>query len=366
MGILGSIINYLPQILVALLVFGVLIFVHEFGHFIAAKQSGIKVNEFAMGMGPTILKRQKGETVYALRLFPIGGFCAMEGADEESEDARAFGRAPLLNRMIVILAGSAMNLLLGLIIFGILSTWQPMLTTTVVDRFAKTAVTNQWLQAGDKIRKINNHAVRSSHDVGYELMRDRDGVMDILVARPTADGKTENVLLRAVAFQMEDFGEGVSMPKIDFAVKGVEPTFLGVVQNSIYWTGSTVKQVWGSLADLVTGRFGMSQLSGPVGITKVVGEAAKQASEKTPEGAVNKAAIEYLLNLIAFITVNLGVFNLLPLPALDGGRFIFLAIEAVRRKPVDPRYEGYVHGVGFMLLIGLIIFATFNDIARII
>lgn len=366
MGILTSIISNLPQILVALLVFGVLIFVHELGHFVAAKRSGIKVNEFAMGMGPTIFKRQKGETVYALRLFPIGGFCAMEGDDEASEDARSFGRAPLPNRMLVILAGSAMNLLLGLIIFAVLSSWQPRLTTTVVDRFAKTAVTNQWLQAGDKIKKINNHTVRSSHDVGYELMRDRDGIMDILVARPTADGKTENVLLKSVTFQMEVFPEGVSLPKLDFAVKGAEPTFLGVVQNSFYWTGSTIKQVWGSLADLITGRFGVDQLSGPVGITKVVGDAAKQASERTDEGKINRAAIEYLLNLVAFITVNLGVFNLLPLPALDGGRFIFLAVEAVRRKPIDPRYEGYVHGIGFMLLIGLIIFATFNDITRLI
>lgn len=358
MGILNSVVNNLPQILVALLIFGILVLVHELGHFIAAKRSGIKVNEFAMGMGPVLFKRQKGETLYSLRLFPIGGFCAMEGDDEVSEDARSFGQAPLLKRMLVIVAGSAMNLLLGLIILGMLSTGmfstrQKLLGTTKVLGFYEGAVTSQWLQAGDKIKKINNHTVRTDNDMMYEFSRDRDGIMDILVERQTADGKTENVLLESVAFKMEELPEGISMITIDFIIQGVKPTFWGVIGNSFNWTASIIKQVWGSFADLLTGRYGVNQLSGPVGVTAAIGEAAKSGWDN-------------LLLLTAFITVNLGVFNLLPLPALDGGRFIFLAIEAVRRKPINPRYEGLVHGIGFALLIALMVFVTFNDVAKML
>lgn len=366
MNILNSLIDNLPQILIALLVFGLLIFIHELGHFIAAKKSGIRVNEFAMGMGPVIFKREKGETVYALRLFPIGGFCAMEGEDSESEVEGAFNRAPLLNRVIVMIAGSAMNLLLGLIILAVLSAQQPQLATTTIHGFREGAVTNQWLQPNDKIKKINNHRVLSSHDIAYELLRDQDGIMDFVVARSDADGKSEDVLLNSVAFRMEQLPEGIAVPIFDFIVKGEDPTFLGVAMNSVNWTVSMIKQVWGSLADLVTGRFGVEQLSGPVGLTKVIGDAAKQASEKTPEGGIDTAAVKSFFYLVAFITVNLGVFNLLPLPALDGGRLIFLGVEAVRRKPIDPRYEGYVHGIGFMLLIALIIFVTFNDVAKLL
>lgn len=366
MSILQTILSYAPQIIIALLVFGVLIFVHELGHFMAAKWSNIKVNEFAMGMGPVLWKRQRGETVYALRLFPMGGFCAMEGDDEESEDLRSFGRAPLPKRMLVMIAGSAMNLLLGLLILGILSAKQPLIGTTTVARFGEAAVTNQWLQVGDNIKKINNHRVRTSNDIIYEFSRDRDGVMDILVVRPVAGGKTEEVLLKDVAFSMEKLPDDVQMLNIDFNLAGVTPTFGKVVLNTFNWTGSIIKQVWGSFSDLITGRYGVNQLSGFVGLTKVIGEAAKQATEKTPEGLINEAAVNNLLMLVAFITVNLGVFNLLPLPALDGGRLIFLLIEVVRRKPVNPRYEGIVHGIGFMLLIGLMIFVTFNDVAKIL
>lgn len=356
MNILKTIIENLPQILIAFLVFGVLIFVHELGHFLTAKWSGIKVNEFAMGMGPAIWKHQRGETVYALRIFPIGGYCALEGDDEESSDERAFARAPLYKRVLTLAAGSAMNLLLGLIILSVISMRQPMLGTTTVRGFYEGAATNQWLQVGDQIKKINNHTVRTDNDIFYELTRDRDGVMDFLVARPTADGKTEDVLLKSVTFMMRSY-EGTSIIMIDFATEKVESTFLSAVGNSFNWTSSMIKQTWGGFVDLVTGRYGLNQLSGPVGVTAAIGETAKQAA---------KIGWDSLFALVAFITLNLGVFNLLPLPALDGGRLMFLAIEAVRRKPVNPRYEGLVHGVGFMLLIALVIFVTINDVAKIL
>lgn len=350
--VISWITQYSPQVLIAVLMFGLLIFFHELGHFMTAKWAGIKVNEFAMGMGPTIWKRQKGETVYALRAFPIGGFCALEGDEEESSDTRAFGCAPLHKRMLVMIAGSFMNLLLGLIILGILSARQPLLGTTVIGRLAENSSSSAWLKQGDEILRINNHRVRTNNDVFYELLRDRDGVMDMQVARQTG-GKTETVLLKGVTFEMETLQDGIQAIAIDFSVQGVKPTFLGVVANSFNWTGSIIKQVWGGFVDIVTGRYGFNQLSGPVGVTSAIGQAA---------------AVDWksLVMLMAVITVNLGVFNLLPLPALDGGRIVFLLIEVVRRKPVNPRYEGIVHGVGFLLLMGLMIAVTVNDVAKLL
>lgn len=351
-GLFNSLASNLPQIIIAFLVFGLLIFFHELGHFLTAKWAKIKVNEFAMGMGPTIWNRKKGETVYALRLFPIGGFCALEGDDEESGDERAFGKAPLYKRMIVIMAGSVMNLLLGLLILGLLSSRQTLGTTTIAE-FGEGAVTNQWLQVGDSIRRINNHRVRTDNDMIYEFSRDRDGVMDIEVSRPKPDGTAENVLLKSVAFKMETLPEGVQMITLDFKVKGVRPTFWSATTNAFNWTGSLIRQVWGGFADLITGRYGFNALSGPVGVTTAIGQAARFGWKS-------------LFVLVAFITVNLGVFNLLPLPALDGGRMMFLLIESVRRKPVNPRYEGLVHGIGMLLLIGLMILVTVNDVAKML
>lgn len=351
-GIVSSIAANVPQILIAILVFSFLIFFHELGHFISAKWSGIKVNEFAMGMGPVIWKKQKGETQYALRAFPIGGFCALEGDDEESADERAFGRAPLYKRMIVMLAGSFMNLVLGLVILGVLSSQQTLLGTTIISGFRENAISSGWLQEGDEILRINNHRVRTNNDIVYEMTRDRDGVMDIEVARQAGE-KAENVLLKAVKFQMEDIGDGIQAITIDFSVQGVKPTFLGVVANAFNWTNSIIRQVWGGFVDIITGRYGFNQLSGPVGVTSAIGHAATYGWRS-------------LFSLMAYITVNLGVFNLLPLPALDGGRMVFLLIEAVRRKPINPRYEGWVHGVGFLLLIMLMVAVTVNDVAKLL
>lgn len=335
-------------ILLALVVFGVLIFVHELGHYLAARWAGVQVNEFALGMGPKVFSFTKGETRYSLRLLPLGGFCAMEGEDEDSYSAGSFNNAALPKRVVVMAAGAAMNLLLGLIILTILTTQLDRLGSTTVAGFKESAVSSSQLMSGDKILRLNNRRVWSDNDMIYEFMRDRDGVMDILVER-----QGEKVLLPGVAFQMRDLGEGMQGIYIDFTVYGVEKTVPGVIFNSINWTGSLVKQVWGSLIDLITGRYGLNQLSGPVGVTTAIGEVSSQG-------------LRPLLMLVAFITVNLGVFNLLPLPALDGGRLIFLFLEAIRRKPINPKYEGVIHAVGFMLIMGLVIFATVNDVARLV
>jgi regulator of sigma E protease len=294
-----------------------------------------------------LLRFQRGETQYALRLFPIGGFVAMEGENEDSSDTRAFCNAKLWKRFVITTAGAIMNIALGLVLVFYLTTQMNLFGTTQISKFAENAVTSQWLQAEDTILRVNGHKVKTSNDLTYEFLRDRDGMMEMECARGG-----QRLTLPEVQFAMQDI-DGVRIIHLDFSIYGAPPTPMGTVRYTLNWTASIVKQVWGSLVDLLTGRFGFSQMSGPVGITKQIGEVAAARNWDS------------LIMMMAFITINLGVFNLLPVPALDGGRLLFLLIELVRRKPVDPKYEGYVHAAGFMLLIGLMIAVTFKDILKI-
>ena len=335
----------LLNILVAVLVFGFLIFIHELGHFSACKAVGVQVNEFAIGMGPALLQKQKGETTYSLRLFPFGGFVAMEGEDEESNNLRAFNNAKLGGRILILSAGALMNLLLGFVLVCILTSQLPLLGITQVASFAEDAVSSQWLRQEDTILRMNGHRVRSANDVDYELMRDRDGRMDIEVSRGG-----EAILLTGVQFALEDIGDGTYMIYRDFNYYGVLPTFATAAGYAVNWSVSLAKSVWGSLMDLIGGRFGLNQLSGPVGVTKQIGEVSSSGNWMS------------LILLVALISINLGVMNLLPLPALDGGRLLFLLIELFRRKPVPAKYEGWVHTMGFVLLMGFMLVVTFKDI----
>ena len=344
------------MIIIALLAFGLLIFVHELGHFLAAKFGGIQVNEFALGMGPKLISFVRGETRYSLRTFPIGGFCAMEGLDEDSDDQnpRAFGRVKLHKRFAAIAAGSAMNLLLGFILIAIFSANQSLIATNQVAVFHENAVSNQWLMELDTITRINGSRVRNANDIMYHFSRSRDGVLDIEVMR---DG--ERIQLTGVTFPMFE-AEGTRFLARDLFFVGVQPTPQGVITDAFNRTTSAVRMVWGSLVDLVTGRFGFNQISGPIGLTVAIGETVTTGVER---GGVREGALD-LLFLVSLISVNLGIFNLLPFPALDGGRIIFLIVEALRRKPVPAKFESAVNTVGFALLIMLIIVVTFNDIFR--
>ena len=339
------------------MVFGALIFVHELGHYFSAKWAGIKVLEFAMGMGPKIAGFTRGGTRYALRLLPIGGFVAVEGendglnikAEDEGSPKKsiALPDAPLYKRFIFFFAGSLMNLALGLVILCVLSSQANLLGTTQIAAFSDDAVSSSQLQVGDTITRINGRRVRTDNDLLYEFMRQRHPTM-----RMEVDRGGEKLLLD-VPFRMDRFDEaGPDFIYVDFKIVGAEPTAWGVIGNSFNWTGSLIRQVWGSFIDLLTGRFGFNQLSGPVGVTEAIGQAST-------------AGARPFLLLVSYITVNLGVFNLLPFPALDGGRIIFLAIEGIRRKPVNPKYEGIVNIAGFVMLIGLMIFVTFSDIMKL-
>lgn len=341
-------------ILFALLFFGVIIMIHECGHFACAKLFKVKVNEFSLGMGPALFKRKKGDTLYAVRLFPIGGYVAMEGEDDASEDDRAFNKKPVWQKMIIVVAGALMNLILGFILMVLLlTTSTDLIGTNTIKEFYPDAVSSQYgLQAGDRFVEIDGHHVWSELDLSFLMSRSQDGVFDFVVER-----NGEKVTLNDVHFATEQ-QNGITLIQYDFIIIGEQPGFLNIVKNAFTQSASIVRMVWLSVFDLVTGRYGMSELAGPVGTVDIIADVTAQA--------VSSGSLTNLLTIMAFITINVGVANLLPLPALDGGRFLFLAIEAVRRKPINPKYEGYVHAAGLVLLLLLMVVVTYNDIARIV
>ena len=338
--------------LVAIIFFGLLIFFHELGHFLFAKLFKVQVNEFSMGMGPALFKFKKGETKYALRLFPIGGYVSMEGEDEESESDRAFYKKPAWQRFIIVAAGGTINLIMGVIIVAVMLSQSNLIGLPQIHSFEENAVSSQYLQAGDKIQKINGKKVYSEYDLSFLMARDKDGIIDFTVER-----EGEKVELEAVPFQTFD-NNGTLTIIYDFIIKGVEPTFANVAKNAVLESVSIGRIVWVSLLDLVTGQYGLSDLSGPIGTVTYIADAAQAATQQTD--------YTYLLMLMALIAINIGLFNLLPLPALDGGRLFFLAIEFVFRKPVPQKYEGWVHAVGMVLLLLLMVVISFSDIMRLI
>ena len=340
-------------VLVAILFFGLLIFFHELGHFTFAKLFKVKVNEFAMGMGPTLFKFKKGETRYALRLFPIGGFVSMEGEDEESENERAFCNKPAWQRFVIVAAGGVVNLIMGAIIVAVMLSQTNLIGLPQIHSFEENSVSSQYLQAGDEIKKINGKKVYSEYDLSFLMARDKDGIIDFTVER-----EGEKVELNGVPFQTMKNQDGTITIIYDFIIRGVEPGFLSVTKNAVLESVSIGRIVWISLLDLVTGQYGLSDLSGPIGTVSYIADAAQIATQQTD--------YTYLFTLMAMIAINIGLFNLLPLPALDGGRLFFLAIEFVFKKPVPAKYEGWVHAVGMVLLLLLMAVISLSDILRLI
>lgn len=333
--------------LVAVLMFLLLIVIHEFGHFIAAKACGVKVNEFAIGFGPKLFKIKGKETLYSVNLIPFGGYCAMEGEDESSGEPRAFCNKKPLQRLIIVAAGAIFNLILGLIIVGVSlipNTYSDLLGSTTVARFAENSVSSQYgLAEGDKIISVDGRRVFTERDLSYTFTNVKDGTVDLVVKR---DG--EKVSLPDVRFETEEV-EGITVLKLDFWILGKEKTFGNMIEHTFATTVSYCRIVWFSLIDLLSGKYGISAMSGPVGITATVGEVAKKN-------------ILDILPIMALITINLGIFNLLPIPALDGGRILFILIELITRRPVPQKYESWVHAAGFIILIVLMILIAAKDI----
>ncbi len=360
------------KILVAVLIFGVLVAIHEAGHFTVAKLCGIQVNEFAIGMGPRLFKFTKGETTYSLRLFPVGGFCAMEGEDEQSDNKRALNNKPVIQRMAVMVAGAFMNLLLGLILVIVTTSMMEKIPMLTIHDFKPNASSQQCgLQKGDKIIKINGMHILTDSDIAYKISNTKENNFDITVVR---DGK--KVILEDVEFYYQykyypddETGSYVVVDnpeeytgdkelqtaesRFDFYVDSSETGFLSVFSYSVKETISIGRLIWISLIDILQGKYGISDMSGPVGLATAIGQATT-------------LGMDYLLNLVTFITINLGIFNLLPLPALDGGRIVFLIIEAIRKKPISPEKEGMIHFIGLAFFMILSIIVTFSDIRKLL
>lgn len=343
------------QIVIAILAFCVIIIIHELGHFTAAKLCGIQVNEFAVGMGPVILRKKGRETNYVIRLLPIGGSVSMEGEQDSSDNPRAFNRKPVWQRMIVILAGPIMNLILGFFVAMIyVCTISNIRTTTVSVVNDIPGITSQ-LMVGDEIVSVENTTVWTTFDIQYKMQNnggrtDENGnlLLDFKVKRGG-----ELIALKDVQFKVETDDNGNSDVIYSFYVQPLERNFLTVIEYSGRETASISRMIMFTLADLFKGKYGLKDLSGPVGTVTVVSQSVSYG-------------LPSFCYLFAFITINVGVFNLLPIPALDGCRFLFLVIEAIRRKPLKPEIEGVVHLVGFGLLMVLMLVVTFGDISKLI
>jgi len=333
----------------AIVIFGGIILFHEFGHFIVAKRSGITVFEFAIGMGPAIYKKEANGTLYSLRAFPIGGYVLLEGEDdpEESFSEGSFSQKPLLSRLAVMIAGSFNNLVLGYLLLAVLTVMNGYVGTTYVAVFDEGNVSSQTLMLGDKITHMNGNRVRTSNDITYEFVRDHDGLIEMTVVR---DGEVKH--LEPIQFKMQHLEDGLSMIDMDFKVAAVKAGILDYVTYPINWGVSIAKQVWGSLIDILTGRYAINQLSGPVGVVSAIGEASKMG-------------IKSLLMMAAFLTINIGIFNLLPLPVLDGGKIVINILEEIFKVKINRKVLELIMTVSILLLLVLMVYVTMNDVSRL-
>ena len=345
-------------ILFAILLFSILIFVHELGHFLAAKASGVRVNEFSMFMGPAIFKKKVGDTLYALRCIPIGGYCAMEGENEDTDDPHSFQKAAWWKRLCILLAGAAMNFVSGFLIFALVFApaqgfAQPVIAEAET---GNTIIYEEGLHIGDRILEIDGNRVHVSSDASMLFKLNASDTHDLVVVR---DGET--LVFDDFSMERHEFAnsDGTTSMRYGILFGYEEKTFGGLLRYSWNTCLSVVQSVRLSLQMLLGGQAGLNDVAGPVGIVSMMNTTA-QASETTLD------AILDLLYFGAFIAVNLAVMNLLPIPALDGGRAVALlltvAIEKITRRKINPKYEGYIHAAGMILLLGFMAVVMFKDI----
>ncbi len=343
------------KILLALAFFGFMIMAHEFGHFITARLFKVGINEFSVGMGPKLLSRRskKSGTLYSLRALPIGGFVSLVGEDEELERDDSLTKKPWWQRLIILGAGSFMNITTAIVAMFILLSLSPFYPTTyVADRENYSLIEDSVLyeygvQDMDKIVEIDGEKMNVWQDVSYKIMSDGIEPLDVVIER---DGK--RIVLEDVEFKTETV-EGILCGIVDFKPLYVKRSVGTLIKEAVYQSFSTVKMIVSSLVDLVTGKYGLEAVSGPVGTVEVIAESAAQG-------------IKSLLYFFVFISMNLGVVNLLPIPALDGGRIVFVLIEAIRKKPIKPETEGIIHTVGMVLLLIFMAVVMVNDIIKLI
>ncbi len=376
--------NTILYLLLTLLLLSIMVVIHELGHFLFAKLFKVTILEFSVGMGPALFttgkKKKKNtdetelppnealppektadqslfseetksqKTIFSIRAFPIGGYVSMAGEDDFSDDVNAYSNKPAWQRMIIALAGPVMNILLGIIcmftLVGIESAQHEYMASNTVAIFEDYATSDDGeapLMVGDTILKVDGVKTHTGNEVLYEIMNSGYEPIDILVLR---DG--QKVLLENVTFPTEA-SQGVTFGNMDFKVMREDATFGNIMKHAVFRSFSTIKVILDSIKDLVGGRYGAEAVSGPVGMTGAVGEAAKSGASS-------------LLYLFTLITMNLGVFNLIPFPALDGGRIVFTWIEMIFRKPVKKEVEQAINTTGILLLMAFMLFITLKDV----
>ena len=333
-------------LILAILGFGFLIVVHEFGHFFAAKAAGVRVVEFWIGMGPALLKHKIGETEFKLCALPFGGACVMDGEDSEDERPGTLAGASIGWRALILAAGALMNFLIGFLIVLILVMPGDTVVNTSIDSFEDgfPAKGENMLMENDRIVKIDGFRILLSSDISTALSRG-DGSYEIVVER---DG--EKLTLENVEIPVAEYN-GVQRYGLNFQV--VPAGFFQKIQNAAYRSFDFARMVWISLGDMISGKVHLDQMAGPVGVTGILVQTAQNS-------------LESFFLLIAFISINLGVMNLLPLPALDGGRLLFVLIELIAGRPVPRKFEGYIHVGGMAVLMLFMLYITFQDVLRLV
>lgn len=338
-------------LLLTLLLLSILVFLHEGGHFLVARLNKITVNEFSIGMGPKIFsyRSKKSGIIYSIRALPIGGFVSMAGEDEASEDPNAFCNKNVWRRISTVLAGPVTNIIVGFLGMLVLVAFTGPATNIVAAFLDDATSVNYGLQIDDKIVAVDGIKTHTGNEVVYEITYQGDKPLDITVIR-----NGEKIVIEDVVFPTVE-ENGVTLGNYDMLFYGIseaDRSFSIVISHTFWRTYSTAKMVWDSLADLIGGRFGLDAISGPIGMTELVGSALATGWES-------------LLYLWVIISVNLGVMNLLPLPALDGGRLMFLFWEAITHKPVNKTVESYINAAGLLILMAFMLIITFKDIFKL-
>lgn len=359
-------------ILISILMIGLLIALHELGHFVAAKACGVRVNEFAIGMGPRLLHKQIGETEYTLRLLPIGGFCAMEGEEPDENvtdtDPRAFPNRPWWQRLIILLAGVTVNFITGfLILLCLFSTSESFVVPVVEDFSPNWNAQEQGIQVGDRIWKVNGHAIYQTGDIALFLSRSNGPTVSLTLER---DGKKVE-LPNYRFFGVTDPNTGEVLSYYLGINSSIVPNTPGTLLRYT-WNQSVdyIRVVWISLGDLLTGRARVRDMSGIVGMAGMMGEMGEEGAQAAQEAGMAPlvGAMLNILGFVAFIAINLAVMNLLPIPALDGGQILFMAVNGIllklRGRKLDPKYQGWVSAASLMALLALMIFVNISDILK--
>lgn len=351
------------SLIITIIIFGIIVMIHEFGHFIAAVKSGVLVEEFAIGMGPKLLGFKKGETLYSIRLFPIGGYCKMADEDKPDSLKKGFNSISIYKKMIVVLAGVFMNFLLAFVITSILVMLNGYAEPVIREVQTGYPAYQAELMKGDKILKVNNTKIKTYRDFIMGLDKNAENTVSLTIKRNNEIiEKQLTPVLNEEGRYIIGMQAEVRTPLFGDAIDGFEKsTFFGCLHNGFWNMVYMINVMIEGVIALFTFKVSMDEVAGPIGITTVIGS-TYQESVKYSFGY----AMENMANMVALLSANLGIMNLLPIPALDGGRFLFLIVEFIRRKPIPPEKEGFIHFIGFAVLMAFAVFIAFHDIIKLL